>query len=95
MTPDPFTAAWRRHETGQPEVGDAKLFADELLRAWRTHEQIRALVWPLGRGVDGTVHTPCDDPDCAHDGDQPGHARCLAARILAVLHQQADGEEAN
>ncbi|GHJ11195.1 hypothetical protein TPA0907_55620 [Micromonospora humidisoli] len=83
---DPLTAAWRRHDAGQHTAGDAQLFAGELTRAWATHEQIRALVWPLAAGPDGTTHTPCEGPDCTHDGDQPGHPRCLAARILAALH---------
>ncbi|MFI1194050.1 hypothetical protein ACH4T9_12445 [Micromonospora sp. NPDC020750] len=84
-------SAWRRHDAGQPELEDAALFAAELTRAWRTHERIRALVWPLARGVDGTIHTPCADAACAHDGDEPGHARCLAARVLAALHREGVG----
>ncbi|MEV5819256.1 hypothetical protein AB0L22_08785 [Micromonospora haikouensis] len=84
--PDPLTAAWARYDAGRPDLDDAGLFAAELTRAWQTHEQVRALVWPLARGVDGALHTPCRDVDCAHDGDRPGHARCLAARVLAVLH---------
>ncbi|TDC42069.1 hypothetical protein [Micromonospora sp. KC213] len=82
---DPLTAAWRRHDASEPELADAPLFANHLTAAWATHERIRALVWPLASGPDGTVHTTCADATCHHDGEQPGHARCLAARVLAVL----------
>ncbi|MFI2577716.1 hypothetical protein ACH5AJ_36585 [Streptomyces rochei] len=93
MDPLALTAAWRRHHAGQPAIGDAQLFADELTAAWAVHEQIRVLVWPLARGVDGTTHTPCPDLDCTHDGDQPGHACCLAARVLAALHRDTGSGE--
>ncbi|MFF0821201.1 hypothetical protein ACFYUR_12520 [Micromonospora haikouensis] len=83
---DALTAAWARYDAGCPDPADAALFADQLTRAWRTHELVRRLVWPLARGVDGTLHTPCPDGTCVHDGDGTGHVRCLAARVLAVLH---------
>ena len=88
-----FEATWQRVETGQATGEDAELLWAELQKAWEVHRAVRSLVWPLARSYDGATHQPCDDPTCVHDAAQPGHAKCLAARVLAVVNEKTDDKK--